>query len=58
MRDDYELDTNELAKQLSYLVEDNPQPEEESGMSRRELLKRGGIGAAPAPALVSRACKR
>jgi len=46
MRDDYELDTNELAKQLSYLAADTPQAKEESGMSRRELLKRGGIGAA------------
>src|SRR5262249_34169659 len=46
MRDDYELDTNELAKQLSYLAEDNARSNEESGMARRELLKRGGVGAA------------
>src|SRR5215471_16930174 len=45
MSDDYELDTNELAKQLSYSVDDTA-PADTSGMSRRELLKRGGVGAA------------
>ena len=46
MSDDHELDTNELAKQLSYLAADAPPPVEygESSMSRRELLKRGGVG--------------
>jgi putative spermidine/putrescine transport system substrate-binding protein len=47
MSEDHELDVSELAKQLTYLAEDIPQPEDqESGMSRRELLKRGGLGAA------------
>lgn len=46
MSDDYELDTNELAKQLSYLAADSPSASEQDGMSRRELLKRGAIGAA------------
>ena len=45
MSDDYELDTNELAKQLSYSAEDTA-PADKNGMSRRELLKRGGVGAA------------
>jgi putative spermidine/putrescine transport system substrate-binding protein len=47
MGEDYELDTNELAKQLSYSAEDLPTAETDSdGISRRELLKRGGVGAA------------
>ena len=46
MSDDFELDTSELAKQLSYLASDLPPTEEPDGMSRRELLKRGGVGAA------------
>ena len=46
MSEDYELDTNELAKQLSYSVEEATPAEDQNGMSRRELLKRGGVGAA------------
>ena len=46
MSDDYELDTNELAKQLAYSVEETTPAEDQNGMSRRELLKRGGVGAA------------
>src|ERR1700736_5026244 len=47
MGDDYELDQNELARQLSYsAAEATPAEEETNGMSRRELLKRGGVGAA------------
>jgi putative spermidine/putrescine transport system substrate-binding protein len=46
MSDDYELDTNELAKQLSYSVAETAPAEHKDGMSRRELLKRGGVGAA------------
>jgi len=46
MSDDYELDTNELAKQLSYSVEETAPADDQNGMSRRELLKRGGVGAA------------
>ena len=45
MSDDFELDTNELAKQLSYSASDLPSTEEQDGLSRRELLKRGGVGA-------------
>ena len=46
MSEDYELDTNELAKQLSYSATDTPSADEQDGISRRELLKRGGMGAA------------
>ena len=47
MGEDFELDVNELAKQLSYSAsEATPAAEEHNGMSRRELLKRGGVGAA------------
>jgi putative spermidine/putrescine transport system substrate-binding protein len=46
MGDEFELDRDELAKQLSYSAEELPPAEDERGMSRRELLKRGGVGAA------------
>jgi len=47
MGEDYELDRDELARQLSYSAsEATPAAEENNGMSRRELLKRGGVGAA------------
>ena len=46
MSEDHELDTNELAKQLSYSATDTPSADEQDGISRRELLKRGGMGAA------------
>ena len=46
MSDDFELDTNELARQLAYSASDLPSTEEQDGVSRRELLKRGAVGAA------------
>ena len=46
MGDEYELDVNELARQLAYSASETTPAEDSNGMSRRELLKRGGIGAA------------
>ena len=46
MGEDYELDVDELAKQLSYSVSETTPAEDGNGISRRELLKRGGVGAA------------
>jgi putative spermidine/putrescine transport system substrate-binding protein len=46
MSDDFELDTNELARQLAYSASDLPSTEEQGELSRRELLKRGAVGAA------------
>ena len=46
MGEDFELDVDELARQLSYSASETTPAEDDSGMSRRELLKRGGVGAA------------
>src|SRR5439155_16622004 len=45
MGEDNELDVDELARQLSYSASETTPAEDSNGMSRRELLKRGGVGA-------------
>src|SRR5436853_6612428 len=45
MGEDNELDVDELARQLSYSASETAPAEDSHGMSRRELLKRGGVGA-------------
>src|SRR2546429_2338301 len=45
MGEDNELDVDELARQLSYSASETAPAEDSNGMSRRELLKRGGVGA-------------
>ena len=45
MGEDYELDVDELARQLSYSASETTPAEDSNGISRRELLKRGGVGA-------------
>src|SRR6266851_4023209 len=45
MGEDYELEVDGLATQLSYSASETAPAEDSNGMSRRELLKRGGVGA-------------
>src|SRR5713226_7142808 len=45
MGEDYELEVDGLARQLSYSASETAPAEDSNGMSRRELLKRGGVGA-------------
>jgi len=46
MGEDYELEVDGLATQLSYSASETAPAEDSNGMSRRGLLKRGGVGAA------------